>query len=65
MILNMEINKITCGNREILRFALKHVLFFTIKVYLDSVLSDVSGYRKLPNSAKDYLPKCLSRIQKL
>ena len=53
--LNLEINKSTCGNREILRFALKHVLFFTIKVYLDPVLSAVSGYRKLPNSAQDFI----------
>ena len=37
--LNMEINKSTCGNREILRFAPEHRLFFTIKVDLDSVLS--------------------------
>ena len=52
----MEINKSTCGNSEILRFAPEHVLFFfTIKVYLDSVLSAVSGYRKLPNSAKNFI----------
>ena len=37
--LNLEINKSTCGNRKILRFAPEHVLFFTIKVYLDSDLS--------------------------
>ena len=53
--LNLEINKSTCGNREILRFALKHVLFFTIKVYLDSVLSAVFEYRKLLNSANDFI----------
>ena len=29
--------------------------FSTLKVYLDSVLSAVSGYRKLPNSAKDFI----------
>ena len=53
--LKLEIDKSTCGNGEILRFAPEHVLFFTIKVYLDSVLSAVSGYRKLPNSAKDFI----------
>ena len=41
---------------KILRFAPEHMIFlFTIKVYLDSVLSAVSGYRKLPNSAKDFI----------
>ena len=54
--LNLEINKSTWGNREILRFAPEHMIFlFTIKVYLDSVLSAVSGYRKLPGSAKDFI----------
>ena len=51
--LKLEINQSTRGNGEIVRFAPEHVIFFTIKVYLDSVLSAVSGYRKLPNSAKD------------
>ena len=53
--LNLEINKSTCGNREILRFAPEHMLFFTIKVDLDSVVSSVSGYRNLPNSANDFI----------
>ena len=54
--LNLEINKSTCGNRKILRFAPEHVLFFfTIKVYLDSALSAVFEYRKLPNSANDFI----------
>ena len=53
--LNLEINKSTCGNREILRFAPEHMIFlFTIKVYLDSVLSAVFEYRNLLNSANDF-----------
>ena len=51
--LKLEIDKSTCGNGGKLRFAPEHVLFFTIKVYLDSVLSAVSGHRKLLNSAND------------
>ena len=53
--LKLEINKSTCDNREILRFAPEHMLFFTIKVDLDFVVSAVSGYMKLPNSAKDFI----------
>ena len=53
--LNMEVNKSTCGNREILRFAPEHMLFSTLKIYLDSVLSAVFEYRKLPNSANEFI----------
>ena len=52
--LNLEINKSTCGNMKILRFAPEHVIFFMIKVYLDSVLSAVFECRKLPNSANEF-----------
>jgi len=53
--LNLEINKSTCGNRKILMFTPEHMLFFTIKVYLDSALSAVFEYRKLLNSANDFI----------
>ena len=53
--LKLEINQSTRGNGEIVRFAPEHVIFFTIKVYLDSVLSAVFEYRKLPNSANDFI----------